>query len=153
MKLIESKSPLNAVLVFSLCVTGCGESRDSSMRVVDDYRRQADDELERDDRSALWCDQHRLPANVCAQCDDELADRFRDKGDWCEMHGRPDSQCFACHPDFEAIVAARYQAMHGRKPPEPDPDEDDYDYRHREAKQERQRQSWNSSRTRDSRIH
>ncbi|ATB47985.1 efflux RND transporter periplasmic adaptor subunit [Corallococcus macrosporus] len=42
--------------------------------------------------------EHRVPAELCARCNPDLIDVFKDQGDWCAGHGVPESQCFQCNP-------------------------------------------------------
>lgn len=62
---------------------------------------------------------HRVPADLCTQCNPELADVYKDSGDWCEKHGVPESLCLQCHPDLDfshpAATAAKepYCKEHG----------------------------------------
>ncbi len=44
--------------------------------------------------------EHRVPAEVCARCRPELAEKFKSVGDWCAEHDVPESQCLQCHPDL-----------------------------------------------------
>jgi hypothetical protein len=66
-----------------------------------------------------WCTEHRVPEEICAQCNAKLAAEYQQKGDWCKEHNRPMSQCFLCDPKLEARFAAEYEAKHGKKPPKP----------------------------------
>jgi cobalt-zinc-cadmium efflux system membrane fusion protein len=52
--------------------------------------------------------EHRVPADLCTQCNPELAEVFKEKGDWCGEHGVPESHCFKCNPklDFTKSVMA-----------------------------------------------
>jgi thiol-disulfide isomerase/thioredoxin len=43
---------------------------------------------------------HKVPADVCTQCNPKLAAGFKKAGDWCGEHGLPESQCWKCHPDL-----------------------------------------------------
>ncbi len=43
---------------------------------------------------------HKVPKEVCAQCNPGLIPTFKAAGDWCPMHDIPESQCFKCHPDL-----------------------------------------------------
>ncbi|HJT35707.1 MAG TPA: RND transporter [Pirellulales bacterium] len=70
-----------------------------------------------------WCDEHGVPEEVCAQCDNRLVAQFKAKDDWCQEHDRPESQCFICHPEFQEKFAAQYEAKYGRKPPKPEAEE------------------------------
>jgi hypothetical protein len=58
-----------------------------------------------------------VPESQCAQCNDSLAVKFKEKGDWCKEHDRPESQCFICHPELKARFAAAYKAKYGEDPP------------------------------------
>jgi hypothetical protein len=66
---------------------------------------------------AGWCTEHRVPEDICAQCNAKLAAEYQRKGDWCKEHNRPMSQCFLCDPKLEAKFAAEYEAKYGKKPP------------------------------------
>ncbi len=61
---------------------------------------------------------HGVPADVCTQCDPDLIEVFKEKGDWCEKHAVPESHCFQCDPklDFSkraAVPKELYCAEHG----------------------------------------
>jgi hypothetical protein len=64
-----------------------------------------------------WCLEHRVPEDLCGQCNAKVAAECRQKGDWCKEHNRPQSQCFLCNPKLEAKFAAEYEAKYGKKPP------------------------------------
>jgi hypothetical protein len=66
---------------------------------------------------AGWCTEHRVPEDICAQCNAKLAAEYQQKGDWCKEHNRPESQCFVCNPKLEAKFAAEYEVKYGKKPP------------------------------------
>lgn len=72
-----------------------------------------------DDACAVegWCTEHRVPEEICAQCNAKVAAQYKQKGDWCTEHNRPESQCFLCNPNLEARFAAEYEAKYGKKPP------------------------------------
>ncbi len=42
--------------------------------------------------------EHGLPAELCTQCNPDLAPVFKEQGDWCAEHGVPESQCLKCNP-------------------------------------------------------
>lgn len=42
--------------------------------------------------------EHRVPAELCTQCNPDLAEVFKEQGDWCNEHGVPESQCRECNP-------------------------------------------------------
>jgi hypothetical protein len=67
---------------------------------------------------AGWCTEHRVPEELCAQCDAKVAAEYQQKGDWCKEHERPMSQCFLCDPKLEAKFAADYEAKYGKQPPQ-----------------------------------
>jgi hypothetical protein len=67
-----------------------------------------------------WCTEHRVPEEICAQCNAKVAAQFQQKGDWCKEHNRPESQCFLCNPKLEAKFAEEYEVKYGKKPPKPD---------------------------------
>jgi thiol-disulfide isomerase/thioredoxin len=48
---------------------------------------------------AVRC-RHRVPQEVCTQCNPQLVGKFKAAKDWCPEHGVPESQCFECHPDL-----------------------------------------------------
>lgn len=50
---------------------------------------------------------HKVPKEVCTQCNPHLVSKFKAAKDWCGEHGVPESQCFKCHPDltFEPLPA------------------------------------------------
>ncbi|HYD40215.1 MAG TPA: efflux RND transporter periplasmic adaptor subunit [Anaeromyxobacter sp.] len=50
--------------------------------------------------------EHRVPADLCTQCNPDLAPVFQAQGDWCEEHGVPESLCLKCHPDLTFTAAA-----------------------------------------------
>ena len=54
------------------------------------------------------CD-HGVPADLCTQCNPDLAPVFQAQGDWCEEHGVPESLCLKCHPDLTFTAAAAPQ--------------------------------------------
>lgn len=56
--------------------------------------------------------QHRVPGDVCTQCNPALVPKFKAVNDWCPEHGVPESQCHACHPglSFEPLPALPAQA-------------------------------------------
>jgi hypothetical protein len=64
-----------------------------------------------------WCCEHRVPEDICAQCNAKVAAEYQKKGDWCKEHNRPKSQCFLCNRKLEAKFAAEYEAKYGKKPP------------------------------------
>jgi hypothetical protein len=66
---------------------------------------------------AGWCTEHRVPEDICAQCNAKVAAEFQKKGDWCKEHNRPKTQCFLCDPKLEAKFVADYEAKYGKKPP------------------------------------
>ena len=70
-----------------------------------------------DDHSGLWCSEHGVPEEICAQCNAKVAAEYKQKGDWCKEHDRPESQCFLCNPKLRAKFAAEYEAKFGKKPP------------------------------------
>ena len=53
-------------------------------------------------QSADWeaCE-HKVPAEVCTQCNPELEASFKGAGDWCPEHSVPESQCLKCSPDLD----------------------------------------------------
>jgi thiol-disulfide isomerase/thioredoxin len=57
--------------------------------------------------SDLTLCEHRVPAETCARCHPELAEKFKAANDWCAEHDVPESQCLICHPDltFEPLPA------------------------------------------------
>ncbi|MBL8916047.1 MAG: hypothetical protein JNM17_35435, partial [Archangium sp.] len=65
-------------------------------------------ELSTASADAKFCE-HKVPADVCAECHPELAAKFKAANDWCGEHGVPESQCFTCHPDlsFEPLPTLR----------------------------------------------
>jgi hypothetical protein len=67
-----------------------------------------------------WCLEHRVPEDVCAQCNAKVAAEYQKKGDWCKEHNRPESQCFLCNPKLADKFAAEYEAKYGKKPPMPE---------------------------------
>ncbi len=73
-----------------------------------------------DDHSGWWCMEHRVPEEICAQCDPKLAAEYQKQGDWCREHRRPESQCFICSPQRAERFAAEYEAKFGDKPPTPE---------------------------------
>jgi hypothetical protein len=69
---------------------------------------------------AGWCTEHGVPEDICAQCNPQVAARYKQKGDWCKEHHRPESQCFLCSPQLQAKFAAEYEVKYGQKPPQPE---------------------------------
>jgi cobalt-zinc-cadmium efflux system membrane fusion protein len=105
---------LAALLLSTL--TGCGQSttNPATGETAPDAAKTAGD------HSGWWCVEHRVPEEICGQCDPKVAAEMQKKGDWCRQHDRPDSQCFACHPELETQFAAQYEAKYGEKPPKPE---------------------------------
>ena len=50
--------------------------------------------------------EHRVPADLCTQCNPDLVAVFKEQGDWCEEHGVPESQCLKCNPKLTFTAAA-----------------------------------------------
>lgn len=50
--------------------------------------------------------EHGVPAELCTQCNPELAAVFREQGDWCAKHGVPESQCLKCNPKLTFTAQA-----------------------------------------------
>jgi membrane fusion protein, heavy metal efflux system len=50
--------------------------------------------------------EHRVPADLCTQCNPDLVPVFQSQGDWCEEHGVPKSQCLKCNPKLTFAAAA-----------------------------------------------
>ena len=69
----------------------------------------------REDAAALNLCEHRVPAELCTQCNPELADVFKEKGDWCQSHGVPESHCYKCNPmlTFSGAPGASAEAWCG----------------------------------------
>jgi cobalt-zinc-cadmium efflux system membrane fusion protein len=53
--------------------------------------------------------EHRVPAELCTQCNPELIAVFKSQGDWCNEHGVPESQCLTCNPDLTFTAPAAPQ--------------------------------------------
>jgi cobalt-zinc-cadmium efflux system membrane fusion protein len=53
--------------------------------------------------------EHRVPAELCTQCNPELIAVFKAQGDWCSEHGVPESQCLKCNPDLTFTAPAAPQ--------------------------------------------
>jgi cobalt-zinc-cadmium efflux system membrane fusion protein len=53
--------------------------------------------------------EHRVPAELCTQCNPELIAVFKSQGDWCNEHGVPESQCLKCNPDLTFATPAAPQ--------------------------------------------
>ena len=49
--------------------------------------------------------EHKVPADLCTQCNPDLAPVFQEQGDWCDEHGVPESQCLRCNPDLKFTAA------------------------------------------------
>jgi hypothetical protein len=98
--------------VFSLAIAGCGGS--CTQKPEGDKASATSDDV-----CAVegWCTEHRVPEEICAQCNPKVAAEYQQKGDWCKEHNRPESQCFLCNPKLEAKFAAEYEAKYGKKPP------------------------------------
>lgn len=69
------------------------------------------------DHSGWWCNEHGMPEEVCARCNDKLAAKLKKKGDWCEEHDRPKSICFKCDPKLQEHWAAVYRDKLKKDPP------------------------------------
>lgn len=50
--------------------------------------------------------EHRVPADLCTQCNPELIAVFKSQGDWCSEHGVPESQCLKCNPGLTFTAPA-----------------------------------------------
>jgi hypothetical protein len=97
--------------IASLAISGCGTNNHAP---ADGKTTSASaDEC----AVAGWCTEHRVPEEICAQCNAKVAAEYQQKGDWCKEHNRPESQCFLCDPKLEAKFAAEYEAKYGKKPP------------------------------------
>ncbi len=72
---------------------------------------------EKEEGQGWWCREHGMPEAECAQCNADLAAKFKEKGDWCEKHDRPESQCFVCNPKLKEDFAKKYRAKYGKEPP------------------------------------
>jgi hypothetical protein len=116
----------SAIVLVGASITAC---RKSSEKVA---AAPADGKVTVADHSheGWWCDEHGVPEEVCAQCNDKLVADFKAKNDWCEKHNRPESQCFICHPEKEAEFAALYEAKYGKKAPKPEADVAESEHRH-----------------------
>lgn len=53
--------------------------------------------------------EHKVPAELCAKCNPDLADVFKAQGDWCNEHQVPESQCFECNPKLTFASTAPKQ--------------------------------------------
>ncbi|MDB5342046.1 MAG: hypothetical protein JWP89_423 [Schlesneria sp.] len=125
MKLVSTFFLL-ASLTMTLFVSGCGKpsAGPKSQAKTDVADHKAGDSSSAKataklDHSGWWCKEHGVPEGECGQCSSKLAKQFQKDGDWCKEHDRPDSQCFICHPEKEAMFAAKYEAKYGKKPPKP----------------------------------
>ena len=102
-------------LVLPLAVAGCGSSASKPAAEAVSAEKTSGHTHE-----SWWCDEHGVPEEVCALCNDKVAAKMKQDGDWCKEHDRPDSQCFVCHPELKAKFAAQYEAKYGKQPPEPE---------------------------------
>jgi cobalt-zinc-cadmium efflux system membrane fusion protein len=50
--------------------------------------------------------EHRVPAELCTQCNPDLIPVFQADGDWCEEHAVPMSQCLKHNPNLTFTAAA-----------------------------------------------
>ncbi|NTX07941.1 efflux RND transporter periplasmic adaptor subunit [Myxococcus sp. CA040A] len=50
--------------------------------------------------------EHKVPAELCTQCNPDLIDVFKAQDDWCAEHGVPESQCFQCNPSLTFTAQA-----------------------------------------------
>jgi len=116
-----------ALLLAILGVTGCGTSAENPA-----ISTEASEELPI--HGEWWCDEHGVPEEICAQCDNSLAANFKAQGDWCDEHDRPESQCFTCNPEKEAEFEALYEAKYGTKPPKPRPEDEEHSHHDHEEK-------------------
>jgi cobalt-zinc-cadmium efflux system membrane fusion protein len=98
-----------------LLAAGCGENATTGP----EGRQPAAPVAATDDHSGWWCREHRVPEEICAQCNAKLAAEYQQKGDWCQEHERPESQCFLCNPKLADKFAAEYEAKYGTDPPKP----------------------------------
>lgn len=65
--------------------------------------------------AAVTLCEHGVPAELCTQCEPDLAPVFQAMGDWCPEHGVPESQCLKCHPGltFAATELKDWCPEHG----------------------------------------
>ncbi len=99
---------------------GCGKPEGTGSAPVAENKEQPKDkpkDADKDDHSGWWCRPHGIPEHECSMCDDDYAQKCKDKKDWCEKHDRADSQCFICHPEHKEKFAAKYRAKYGTEPP------------------------------------
>lgn len=102
-----------AMLMAGAGIIGCGQSANNGATTATvDQVSEAGHSHE-----GWWCNEHGVPEEVCAQCNQKVASEFKAKGDWCQKHDCPESQCFVCHPEREAEFVALYEAKYGTKPP------------------------------------
>lgn len=123
MKTISKGNLFVALLTMSLFTIGCGQSTQPPSQAKSTSGNKKDSstpgkkETAKRDHSGWWCEEHGVLEAECGQCSSKLAKQFQKNGDWCKDHNRPDSQCFICHPENEALFAAKYEAKYGKKPP------------------------------------
>jgi hypothetical protein len=103
-----------AGMLVSLSSFGCGSS--SSQPAVPVTPVATKEHAHSHD--SWWCDEHGVPEEICALCDEKVAAKLKKQGDWCKEHDVPASQCFVCHPELKAKFAAQYEAKYGKQPPE-----------------------------------
>jgi cobalt-zinc-cadmium efflux system membrane fusion protein len=104
---------IGLMVCLGAALPGCSKTAEKQPAAV---AKTGDEASEHDE---WWCNEHGVPEEVCALCDNKLVAGFKAKGDWCSMHDRPDSQCFTCHPEKRAEFAAQYEAKFGKQPPKP----------------------------------
>ncbi len=85
---------LAAVALAAALVTGCSPTAPTA----EPARPAAKTAAAADAASPVKLCEHRVPAELCTQCNTELIPVFKEQGDWCAEHGVPESQCLKCNP-------------------------------------------------------
>ena len=126
MKNLKVRGLFCALLAVAVLSVGCGQPVPAKP-VATAETKEHDDHAGHDhgpstksathDHSGWWCNEHGVPEEECGRCSAKVAANFQKNGDWCKEHDRPDSQCFVCHPEKEAVYAAKYEAKYGKQPP------------------------------------
>ncbi len=98
---MRKKHGLAWLLALSLLggvASGCDDGRDRHAAAAQEHAVPAPADAAQAEQAGKRLCEHRVPAELCTQCNPELVEVFRELGDWCGEHGVPESQCFECRP-------------------------------------------------------